>query len=321
MEVNHRPKSQSQQPVCPSGHLLSTWLRLQVLLAMNSPMFGYILHKASNTDRTEHPHASKVTKLISESVHQKKPYSAVTVSVESLTSERYEEDDLSGIPDLVEAIKLQATGPAEAARAIRKKLKYGNVHRQLRALTLLDGLIQNAGSRFQRTFADEMLLERLRVCGTSDLSDPVVREKCKVLYRQWAVEYKNVRGLEQVAALYKVKLVLDLEIQYLMRFRNCRAESKLSLRTGRKSFARQKRIPLRMMKKKKASPQHRHPSPQSHRRSLKDPSPCLCTPPLMDIRHLEVLRLPHSSPVPPSLRKTRRKRKERLSISKRKRKL
>merc|ERR1712225_79330 len=72
-----------------------------------------------------------------------------------------------------------------------------------RALTLLDGLIQNAGANFQRTFADEMLLERLRVCGTSDLSDPLVRDKCKVLFRQWAVEYKNTRGLEQISGLYK----------------------------------------------------------------------------------------------------------------------
>jgi len=135
---------------------------------------------------------------------QKKPYSAVTVAVENLTSEQFEEDDFSGIPDLVEVIKLQATGPAEAARAIRKKLKYGNVHRQLRALTLLDGLIQNAGARFQRTFADEMLLERLRVCGTSDLSDPLVKDKCKELFRSWAGEYKNTRGLEQIASLYKV---------------------------------------------------------------------------------------------------------------------
>ncbi|TAQ85464.1 hypothetical protein B7494_g6200 [Chlorociboria aeruginascens] len=136
-------------------------------------------------------------------IYQKKPYSAVTVAVEHLTSEQYEEDDFSGIPDLVEAIKLQSTGPAEAARAIRKKLKYGNVHRQLRALTILDGLIQNAGSRFQRAFADEMLLERLRVCGTSDLSDPQVKDKCKELFRNWAVEYKKTPGLERIAALYK----------------------------------------------------------------------------------------------------------------------
>lgn len=134
---------------------------------------------------------------------QKKPYSAVTVTVERLTSEAFEEDDLSGIPDLVEVIKLQATGPTEAARAIRKKLKYGSVHRQLRALTLLDGLIQNAGPRFQRTFADEPLLERLRVCGTSDLSDPDVKKKCLELFRSWSAEYKTTPGLERVARLYK----------------------------------------------------------------------------------------------------------------------
>lgn len=134
---------------------------------------------------------------------QKKPYSAVTVAIERLTSEALEEDDLSGIPDLVEVIKLQASGPTEAARAIRKKLKYGSAHRQLRALTILDGLIQNAGSRFQRTFADEMLLERLRVCGTSDLSDPDVKKKCSELFRSWANEYKTTPGLERVARLYK----------------------------------------------------------------------------------------------------------------------
>lgn len=129
----------------------------------------------------------------------------MTVAIDRLTSETYEEEDLSGIPDLVEVIKLQASGPAEAARAIRKKLKYGSVHRQLRALVLLDGLIQNAGPRFQRTFVDEPLLERLRVCGTSDLSDPDVKKKCSELFRSWASEYKNTPGLERIAALYKVQ--------------------------------------------------------------------------------------------------------------------
>ncbi|KAK7421283.1 hypothetical protein QQZ08_009999 [Neonectria magnoliae] len=133
---------------------------------------------------------------------QKKPYSAVTVTVENLTSESYEEEDLSGIPDLVEVIKLQASGPGEAARAIRKKLKYGNVHRQIRALVLLDGLIQNAGERFQRTFADEPLLERLRVCGTDQLSDPLVKNKCRELFRSWA-QYAGTPGLDRIAKLHK----------------------------------------------------------------------------------------------------------------------
>lgn len=135
--------------------------------------------------------------------NSKKPYSSVTVSIERLTNEQFEEDDLSGIPDLVEVIKLQATGPTEAARAIRKKLKYGSVHRQLRALTLLDGLIQNGGTRIHRTLIDEPLLERLRVCATSDLSSKEVRERCKDLFGGWAREYRKTPGLEKVAALYK----------------------------------------------------------------------------------------------------------------------
>jgi len=134
---------------------------------------------------------------------QKKPYTAVTVTIDRLTSEAYDENDLSGLPDLVEVVNLQSFGPAEAARAIRKKLKYGNLHRQLRALTLLDGLIQNAGSHFQRTFADEPLLERLRFCATAPTSDPKVKKKCNELFRSWSVDYKNVRGMERVASLSK----------------------------------------------------------------------------------------------------------------------
>jgi len=77
------------------------------------------------------------------------------------------------------------------------------MHRQLRALTILDGLIQNAGTRFQRTFADEPLLERLRLLPRDEMVDPDVRAKCNALYRQWAVSYKTTQGLHQIATLYK----------------------------------------------------------------------------------------------------------------------
>lgn len=151
---------------------------------------------------------------------QRKPYSAITVQIDRLTSEQFEEDDFSGIIDLIEVIRIQASGPTEAARAIRKKLyvlslkhckrriltrssKYGNPHRQIRALVILDGLIQNAGSRFQRAFADEPLLERLRILARDDVADAQVRQKCKVLFIQWANAYKNTPGLERIAVLYK----------------------------------------------------------------------------------------------------------------------
>ena len=66
---------------------------------------------------------SKLTMLTSRlGTLQKKPYSAVTVQIDRLTSEQYDADDMSGIPDLIEVVRLQIEGPTEAARAIRKKL-------------------------------------------------------------------------------------------------------------------------------------------------------------------------------------------------------
>ncbi|KAJ6126985.1 hypothetical protein N7523_002597 [Penicillium sp. IBT 18751x] len=132
-----------------------------------------------------------------------KPYSAVTVQIEVLTSEQYEVEDSSGIVDLIDVVRIQASGPTEASRALRKKLKYGNLHRQLRALTILDFLIQNAGDRFLRDFADEPLLERLRIAGTDPVSDPLVKQKCKVLFGQWAATYKDTPGMAKITALYQ----------------------------------------------------------------------------------------------------------------------
>jgi hypothetical protein len=56
------------------------------------------------------------------SYRKAKPYTAITVQIQRLTSEQYEADDMSGIPDLIEVVRIQSGGPTEAARAIRKKL-------------------------------------------------------------------------------------------------------------------------------------------------------------------------------------------------------
>jgi len=56
---------------------------------------------------------------------QKKPFSAVSVQIDRMTSEQYEDEDMSGIIDLVEVIRIQPSGPTEAARRLRKKLYVG----------------------------------------------------------------------------------------------------------------------------------------------------------------------------------------------------
>ncbi|KAK9244814.1 hypothetical protein V1506DRAFT_540118 [Lipomyces tetrasporus] len=131
------------------------------------------------------------------------PYTAITVTIDRLVTDQFEEDDVAGIFDLIETIRLSPTGPTEAARAIRKKLKYGSVHNQLRALTVLDCLIENGGKRFQTQFADEPLLERMRILATDNFTDPDVKKKMSSLCVQWAAAYKDTPGLTQVAQLYK----------------------------------------------------------------------------------------------------------------------
>lgn len=135
---------------------------------------------------------------------QKKPYSAITVQVDSLTSDRFQVEDLGGIPDLIEVIKLQATGPTEIARALRKKLKYGSVHAQLRALVLLNGLVENGGPKIQKQVFDEPLLERLRACGQSELYDKRVRDKCASYCAVWRHTFKDTPGMGDVANLYRM---------------------------------------------------------------------------------------------------------------------
>lgn len=63
--------------------------------------------------------------------------------------------------------------------------------------------MQNGGKRFQQTFADEALLERLRLLPRDDMTDPEVREKCNALFRQWSVHYRNTPGMASIATLYR----------------------------------------------------------------------------------------------------------------------
>jgi hypothetical protein len=97
----------------------------------------------------------------------------------------------------------QSTTPRYVKHCLLSCSKYGTVHRQLRALTILDFLIQNAGERFLRGFADEPLLERLRIAATDSISDPEVRKKAQQLFAQWAATHKDTPGMAGITGLYK----------------------------------------------------------------------------------------------------------------------
>ncbi|ODQ64424.1 hypothetical protein NADFUDRAFT_52750 [Nadsonia fulvescens var. elongata DSM 6958] len=132
-----------------------------------------------------------------------KPYTAVSSSIEAMTRHDSEQEDIVEIIELLDIIRLQPTGPTEAARALRKKLKYGSNQQQMRALIILETLVANGGKKLRPLYQDENLLERLRILATAQVSSPIVKKKVQSLFLGWHNEYKGVNGYEQLAALYK----------------------------------------------------------------------------------------------------------------------
>ncbi|KZO89661.1 hypothetical protein CALVIDRAFT_543393 [Calocera viscosa TUFC12733] len=132
-----------------------------------------------------------------------KPHSSVTDWIEILSAEKYSVDDLEGIPELVESVNiLGLEGTTEASRAIRKKLKYGNVHRQLRALTILKALVENCGPRFRTSFANPQLCDRIKLMAADPMTDEHVKKRLIALLASWHRLWQDEPKMKVVADLY-----------------------------------------------------------------------------------------------------------------------
>ncbi|KAH9081669.1 hypothetical protein EDB83DRAFT_2502938 [Lactarius deliciosus] len=134
-----------------------------------------------------------------------KPRSSITEWVDILTSASYADEVYDGIPELIESIDLQASGcsPAEASRAIRKKIKHGSSHQQYRALVILNALVENSGQKFQSTFADGQLTDALKNLATDPTTDPKVKKKVMAVLGSWSRQFKDDRSAAAIAGLYR----------------------------------------------------------------------------------------------------------------------
>ncbi|KAI0655211.1 hypothetical protein C8Q70DRAFT_1047594 [Cubamyces menziesii] len=135
--------------------------------------------------------------------NREKPHSSITEWVEILTSSNYEDEAYDGIPELVDAINIQATGPAEASRAIRKKIKHGNPHQQYRALVVLKATVENGGHNFQTSFADHQLTDALKNLAADPATDHKVKKKLASVLAAWHLQFKDDPSMTLVANLYK----------------------------------------------------------------------------------------------------------------------
>jgi len=134
---------------------------------------------------------------------KEKPRSSITEWVDILTSPAYEDEVYDGIPELIHSIDLQASGPTEASRAIRKKIKHGNTHQQYRALVILNALVENCGQKFQSSFADGQLTDALKNLATDVTADTKVRKKVLAVLASWSRQFKDDRSAAGIAGLYR----------------------------------------------------------------------------------------------------------------------
>lgn len=146
-----------------------------------------------------------------------KPVTSITIKINQLsTPHRNDEIDESielYLSDLLHLIELQpSTGATEAARAVRKKIKYGDsVEQQLRALSVLELLILNSGKKIGPVIArDDKLLDVLKSIidgsgktGSDTPYDKEVQSKVRGLARGWKYELEGMDQYKYLAMLWK----------------------------------------------------------------------------------------------------------------------
>ncbi|KAI0322186.1 hypothetical protein OF83DRAFT_20841 [Amylostereum chailletii] len=147
--------------------------------------------------------AMSALSIAKQALGREKPRSSVTEWVDILTSASYDDEVYDGIPELIDSIDLQASGPAEVSRAIRKKIKHGNTHQQYRALVILHALVENSGHKFQTSFADGQLTDAIRHLATDSLTDPKVKRKVIAVLASWHRQFAQDPSMHQVAGLYR----------------------------------------------------------------------------------------------------------------------
>lgn len=147
-----------------------------------------------------------------------KPYTSVTVKVNQLCTvdrnQDLEDDSIElYIDDLLHLIKLQPSGTSEAARAIRKKIKYGNsVDEQLLALNMLEILVLNAGPKIGKALANDYklvqqlqsILSGLGRTGAGGGYSKPVSKKIANMAIGWKLELKDIDGYSGLASLWKL---------------------------------------------------------------------------------------------------------------------
>lgn len=136
-----------------------------------------------------------------------KPYSAVTAIINKIIENHSGELDDGTmeleLPELLESIQMQSSGATEAARAIRKKLKYGSDKEKLNALQVFELLVANGGKRLSAMHNDSRLLDRFKMLVMDKTTNPAVRRQAILMVIGWHREYSDKNGYKGLTDLHR----------------------------------------------------------------------------------------------------------------------
>lgn len=145
---------------------------------------------------------------------QKHATSKVTNIINTLIENSKGDDDVLmevSLPYLLQAIQEQQDigepGPTEAARAIRKKLKYGTMREELNAIRLLELLVANGGGGDMTLLYNDRKLTRYLIFIASGVLDqmqvnPVIRRRVINLLKDFQTYYSEDDARQTLAGLY-----------------------------------------------------------------------------------------------------------------------
>lgn len=103
---------------------------------------------------------------------------------------------------MCELIFSKSSGPVEASWGIRKILKHGNRHHILRALSILEALVENCGRKCHGTLPDHKLIERLQRLAGDYCGQPSVVKYLTILLKKWNSEFEHDPEMRDVANIY-----------------------------------------------------------------------------------------------------------------------
>lgn len=142
------------------------------------------------------------------------PETSITVKINQFTRSHDEVDDSleTRLTDLIELIKVQPnTGATEAARAIRKKIKYGQLKEQMLALKVLELLVINSGLKIGGIIANDDKLNQVLIGiikgnglnGNGQLYPKRVIQHTRALAIGWHEEFRDMANFKLMSDLYK----------------------------------------------------------------------------------------------------------------------